>query len=405
MAGVVAADRHVFRGTRTMLVAAAVALLGFLGWGIGLAVATEHAMHAFLAAWAAVVFTALGALVLLAVGYATNARWMSAVRRLQQSIVAALPVLALGLVPILLQLGELYVWADPPGLSEHEAHLLEHKRAYLNPTFFAIRSLVYFAIWIGCSLLLRRWSTERERRHRDGRPLREESANGRERVLSSLMLPLLAITITFAAFDWLMSMDPFWFSAIYGVYVFAGGFLASIALLTLLAAAAVGSGRLGEELTGYHFHALGRLLLAFVVFWAYCAYFQAMLIQIANLPEEVVFFLERIEGGWRWIVYLLILGHFAAPFAFLLLRSIKFVPAAMAAIAVWLLAIHYVDVFWLVLPALHHHGPVPDLLCLSALAAVAGTSVLFACWRQRGRSLLALGDPFLERGLAYRSKS
>src|SRR5690606_31121840 len=118
-----------------------------------------------------------------------------------------------------------------------------------------------------------------ERLARDGAVLRERNVGGRERVLSSLMLPVLALTITFAAFDWLMSLQPFWLSSIFGVYVFAGGFLAGMALLAILAYGTVRTGHLREELTGYHFHALGRLLLAFVIFWAYCAYFQAMLIQ------------------------------------------------------------------------------------------------------------------------------
>ena len=237
-----------------------------------------------------------------------------------------------------------------------------------------------------------------------GRRFEEKAPGHRERVLGSASLPFIGLAITFAAFDWVMSLQPLWFSTIFGLYVFAGGFLAALAVITILAWSSVRSNLLSKELRGPHFHAMGRLLLAFTAFWAYCGYFQAMLIRIADIPHEVTFFLRRLEGGWEFVAYVLIIGHFAIPFAILLIRSWKQIPAIMAGVAGWILLMGYVDVYWLVMPVLDGHGPLPDWIDIAALCAVFGTTVGFAAWRQSGHSLLAEGDPFLKEGLAYESK-
>lgn len=400
-----AVNRRIFHGGRTLVVFAAVALVGLVLWAIGLALDPARALHAYLSAWAFAVFLVVGSLIFLCIGYAANARWVAAVRRLSEAIVGTLPVLALGFLPVIIGLDELYLWADPPpDLDEVEVHHLHHKAAYLDATFFVIRGVFYFAAWIAIAALLRSWSGRRERAVREGRAVAEDTPNGRERAFCSAVLPLIAITLTFAAFDWLMSLDPFWFSTIFGVYVFAGGMLAGLSVLTFLAWAARRTGAL-EELGADHFHALGRLLLTFTVFWAYCGFFQAMLIQIANLPEEVTFYLKRIDGSWEGVTYLLIFGHFILPFALLLLRRIKRIPVWMGLMSVWLLIMCAVDDFWLVLPELPDAVDGPSWVDPAALAAVVGVTVLFGAWRQRGRSLLAEGDPFLEEGLAYKSRS
>lgn len=400
-----AVNRRIFRGDRTLLIFAIVALVGLVLWAIGLAIDPERALHAYLSAWAFAVFLVVGALIFLCIGYAANATWVTSVRRLNEAIVATLPVLAVGFVPIIAGLDELYMWADPPAhLNERELHHLHHKAPYLNPVFFIVRGLIFFAVWIGIASILRLWSGRRERAVLERSPVREDTPNGRERAFCSAVLPLIAITLTFAAFDWLMSLDPFWFSTIFGVYVFAGGMLAGLSVLTFLAWAARRSGAL-EELGADHFHALGRLLLTFTVFWAYCGFFQAMLIKIANIPEEVTFYLKRIDGSWEGVTYLLIFGHFIVPFALLLLRRIKRIPVWMGLMSVWLLIMCAVDDFWLILPELPDAVDGPSWVDLAALAAVVGVTVLFGAWRQRGRSLLAEGDPFLQQGLAYKSRS
>ncbi len=209
--------------------------------------------------------------------------------------------------------------------------------------------------------------------------------------------------MTFASFDWIMSLAPGWYSTIFGLYVLAGGLGGALALLLVFGHAA-GRGELAGSLTAAHTHALGRLLFALVAFWAYCAFFQALLIAIANKPEEVTFFVGRLRGPWPATALILAVGHFALPFLALLPREIKRRPRAMAAAGAWLLLMHLVDVYWLVMPEVSPDA-LPHWLDLGALAAVLGSAVAFAAWRQRGVSLLARGDPFLAAGLTYRSRS
>lgn len=385
-----AVSHRVFRGGAAIAIAGGLGAIGLALWMVGLALDPRHALFAYLTAWSFAAFLAVGALVFLAAGHAMNATWVVAVRRLAEAVVAIMPVLLVGAVPVLIGADELYPWVNPPAsLTAHELHQLHHKQPWLDLPLFAARAATYFVVWIGAAWVLRAWS------------LRPRERNGRERAFSSAALPLIGIAVTFAAFDWLMSLEPLWLSTMFGLYVFAGGFLAALALITLLAWLARRRA-LRDDLTEQHFYAMGRLLLAFVVFWAYCGYFQAMLIRIADLPAEVTYFLRRVEGGWLVVSYVLILGHFAAPLAVLLIRRWKLVPGAMAAVSGWLLVMCYVDAYWLVMPAMDGHGAAPDWLELCALVGVSGACVAFAAWRQRGRPLLAEGDPRLDRALAYR---
>jgi hypothetical protein len=396
--------RRIVQGTPLVPVSAIGGGLGLALWIIGLLVAPAQAMYSYLAAFAYVTSLVVGTLIFLMIGHVMNAAWVVALRRVQEAIVAALPVLGVLFVPIAVAAGTVYPWVEPPAdTPEHLEHLLDHKRPYLNLPFFVARAIACFVVWIVAAELLRRWSLVRDRRAQSEAEIDHKAISARMRAVSAAMLPLVGLCLTFAAFDWLMSLEPAWFSSMFGVYYFAGGFLGGLALLTLLAYTSRRAGLLAEELTDFHFHALGRLLLAFVIFWAYIAFFQAMLIQIANRPEEVTFYLRRLEGRWIWVCYALIIGHFAAPFALLLPRSVKFRPRLLAGIAIWILFIHYIDIYWLVLPALHEHGATPHWLDIAALIGVAGVAMAFAAWRQRGLSALPEGDPRLLEALKYRS--
>ena len=383
-----------------LIVAAVVGVAGLALTGLGYLLDPSRTLHAYLAAYSYVATIAFGALVLLLVGYAANARWMAAIRRLHDGVTLAFVPLAILFVPIGLGLPELYSWADPDAVwGDHAAHVLDEKRAYLNPAAFLVRAAIYFAIWIAAAELLRRWSRARDGVTPAGDP---EAGLGRERVFASVMLPAVGLAITFAAFDWLMTLDPLWYSSIFGVYVAAGGFVSGVAILVVVCRAAVARGAV--PLTGHHFHALGRLLLGFTVFWAYAAYFQVFLIQIADRPGEVTFYLRRGAGGWDVVALVMALAKFAVPFFALLPRAPKFRSRYLAAVAIWILAAHYVDVYWLVLPA-HDPAFTPHWVDLTALAGVAGVTVAWCAWRQRRASLVATGDPFLPEGLRYASST
>ncbi len=392
-----ALDERKFRGGRLLAFAGGVAVLGWAGLVFGYVEARRATCFAYLTAFAAVTSVVLGALCFLMIHYAAGARWNTVIRRLNEGIVGTFAVLLVLFVPIAANLSLLYTWVEPPQhWSEHALHLLEHKRAYLNPTSFIVRTLLYFAVWLVAAEVLRRWSLARDSKPAPG----EDDPHARERTFSIALLPLTALALTFAAFDWVMSLDPLWYSTIFGVYYFAGGFVACTGLLAVLAYAAERSGLAAGAIRPPHFHALGRLMLAFTIFWAYCAFFQAMLIQIADRPEEIQFYLRRLEGGWKSVAVALGLGRFLLPFLLLLPRAPKFRGGVMATAGAWILAAHYLDVYWLVAPA----GGAPNpWLHAAALAAVAGTSVTYATLRARGRAIVPFADPAFAGSVEYRS--
>ncbi len=400
----------VFAGRKVILASAAACVLGFALLAVGLAIDPARAWLSYLMALAFAISTSVGGLILLMIGYAANARWMAVVRRPMELVALPLPALAVLFVPVLFGL-EHYPWhTPPPGLAAHELEILAHRAPFMSTAGYAIRAAAYFAVFITAATLLRRWSVRRDgggeggpAEPPPGEPPPGEDALGRERRLACAMLPAVGLALTFAAIDWIMSLQPIWYSSIFGVYVFAGGFLAAIALVTILAARLWARHGGAGPITPNHFYALGRLLFAFTVFWAYAAFFQGMLIRIANKPEEVTFYLQRTGGAWAVFVWILIAGHFALPFLFLLPRAVKFRPRAMAGAGAWLIAMHLVDTYWLVIPSRVQGTLVVHWLDLAALAAVIGAAVAFAAWRQHGIALIARRDPFLADGAAYRS--
>jgi len=346
---------------------------------------------------------AVGGLILLMIGYVANARWMAVVRRATEAIALPMPLLAVLFVALPFGASWIYPWQTvPPDATHREIEVLAHRRPYMNLTWFSVRGATYFAILIAASYLLRRWSVRRDCPP-VVRAVDPEVALRRERRLAAAMLPPVGLALSFASIDWVMSLEKLWFSSIFGIYVFAGGFVAAIALVTVLSARIWSGEQAPGWLTRNHFHALGRMMFAFTVFWAYNAFFQALLIRIANKPEEVTFFLHRDHGVWRALIYVLILGRFAVPFLVLMPRRPKFDPRLMAAIGWWIVAMHLVDVYWLVIPSQVPGGQPLSWLDLAALAAVVGAAVAVAARRQREVAVVAVGDPFLDEGAAYRS--
>ncbi len=387
-----------FRGGRRLVqVSGGLALLGAAALALGAFVDPTRLFFSYLAAYAYAASTAVCALILLMICNAMRATWPVAVRRLLEAIVGALPLLAVLFVPILLGAETLYHgWLRPEDITdEHARALVEHKRSYLNLPFFLVRAGVYFVVWIACGELLRRWSLKA-----DADPAL--AASRRPDIFSAVALPPVAFAFSFAAFDWLMSLEPTWYSTMFPVYVFAGGFVAALALLTALTRAAE-RGALLPKLSESHYYALGRLLLAFTIFWAYAAYFQFMLQWIANLPEEVEFYLHRAHGGWGTVAAALVVVQFAIPFLLLLNYRLKRRPGLLAAVALWILAAHYIDVHWLVVPAAPGHPARYHWLDLAALVAVVSASVAFAALRLRGKRMAPVNDPALPAALRYES--
>jgi hypothetical protein len=376
--------------------------LGLAGLLLGSRHQLPRVAFAHLTAFAFATSIAAGALLLLMLGYTINAGWMSAIRRIQSTLALAIVPLVAMLIPLLALARQLYVWTRHDAPRSHELeHVLAHNRSYLDLDFFTARALLYFLVWMIPAWLLRRWSIRRAELPSTADPM---AALSRERALSSAMLLPATLAMTFAAFDWLMSLEPTWFSAAYGLYYLTGGSLAATSVITIVAHFGARSELLRHVLTPHHFHALGRVLFSLVILWAYVGYFQVFLVFIADKPREVTFYLVRTHGTWNLFGPALAIGHFAIPVLLLVVRAWKFHSGFLAAVSAWLVVMHYADLYYLTMPVLTPHGVAPHWLDLAALMMVAGVCLAFCALMQRGIPLLDVRDPLLPQGLHYRSE-
>jgi len=365
---------------------------------IGLAVAAGAGRQdptRFLAAWlVAFVFfltLALGCLYFVLMHTAAQGGWGVAVRRLAEDAAGTIPLFALVFLPVALGLQSLYPWAHPDAAADA---LLRWKRPYLNEGFFYARAALYFVVWSGIALWFGRLSARQDE-------TADPALSARLRRWSGPLLIPLGLAHTFAAFDWLMSLDPGWYSTIYGVYSFSGGLVAAMAFLAIVTALMKRSGPLAPLLSSEHLHDLGKLLFAFTVFWAYIGFSQYLLIWYGNIPEETAWYRHRLEGPWLAASVVLALGHFVVPFFFLLPRSTKRNTTALVGAAAWLLLMHLVDVYWMVVPDVPGHPALPGVVDAAALLAVGGAFLAVFGWLLRRRALVPVGDPRLSESLAF----
>jgi hypothetical protein len=381
-----------------------VAAVGLVASVVGAVLDPRRAAASYLAAFAAVLGVALGALALVMIAHVTGATWFVLLRRRAEDVLATLPALAVLFVPLLLAVRVLYPWAGPLGaLAPGLRAAVDAKRAYLNVPFFAVRAVLYWGTWIALAELLRGASLRQDRAGDAGDAAAARALDRRMRALSAAGLPALALTLTFASFDWMMSLSPAWSSTVYGVYAFAGGAVGALALLAVLAARRPrgdATNPVGDE----HRHALGKLLLTFVLFWAYLGYAQYVVVWSADLPAEVGWYVARVRGGWGAVAAVLVAGHLVLPALALLVRAVKRSRVALAAVGAWLLAMHYLDVYWLLLPERTPGRLAPHWLDVAALAAVVGVAVAAGVWRRGTEPALPAGDPRLAAALAYRGE-
>jgi hypothetical protein len=377
---------------RLPVIGAGVALLGVAGCAIlGLANPRQF-FFSWLVSFLFFLSLALGALFFVLIQYAAQGGWGIVVRRIGETSFATLPVMAALFLPVYLGLHDLYSWTVP-GAAEHDA-LLRWKAPYLNVPFFLIRAVIYFGSWSFIALLYYRSSRGQD-------VTGDPAVSARLRRLAGPAIMVLAITTTFASIDWIMSLTPHWYSTMFGVYFFAGSFVGFIALLSLIAVAMRGAGLLDTVITVEHLHDIGKLLFAFSVFWTYIAFSQFFLVWYANLPEETIWFRPRIEGSWLPVSLLLMAGHFAVPFFYLMGRSVKRNGTTLAIGGAWVLAMHYVDIYWQVMPTLHTHGFSPSVLDVAAFLAIGGCFVATASWLMRRQPLVPVRDPRLAESMAF----
>jgi hypothetical protein len=397
-----------FTGGRTLMTRAAIlGALGLAATAAGGALDGRRALFAYLAAFVYWIGIVAAAMVFLMANEAANSKWYIVVRRLLETIPSAFVVLAVLFLPIALGMGRIFPWVDlhgaahstthvmsPHGEGKLAAHLWEHRHPWMNVPFFLFRAGIYFAIFLGVGLAIRRWSLAMDRSG-------DMALKLKMRRLGAGGLPFVALAITFAAFDWQMSLSAFLFSTIFGVYWFAGSLVAAIAALILAAAAAAREEPLRSAINPNHVHSLGKYLFAFTAFWAYIAFSQYLLIWIANLPEEVPWYLLRSRTGWKAVGIFVALFQFVLPFVILIPRERKRRWKPLVFMSVWILAVHYVDVYWVVMPALSPEGPSPSWMDLAALVGIGGVSVAWVVSRLRGHPILPARDPYLADSLRY----
>jgi hypothetical protein len=342
-------------------------------------------LQSYLFAYMFTLGLALGSMAILMLQYLTSGDWGVVIRRVLEAAMRTLPWLAAGFLPVALGVRALYVWARP---AQAAAEGLDFRTEYLNVPFFIARAVFYFAVWLAMAHLLDRWSREQDR----------GAALGwlkRLRRLSGPGLVIYAVTITFAAYDWLMSLNPEWYSTIFGLLIIAGQALSAVAFAILVAATLSTRAPMALVFQPRHFHDLGKLLLAFVMVWAYMSFSQLLIIWSGNLPQEIPFYLPRIGSSWRWIGILLIVLHFALPFALLLSRDLKRRAEWLAALAGLVIVMRVVDLFWLVTPEFRRQGLTIDWFDPVTVVGLCGVWLALFIRELKTRPMLPLRDPHL----------
>jgi len=389
-------NRHLNGVVRPALIVCVV--LAVIGIGGALVVAgsmehgTENLFETYLVSFSFFLAISLGGLFFVLLQHCTRAGWSVVVRRVAEAVAANVWLMAVFAIPVVLGMNHLYPWTDAAAAA-HDP-LLAGKVGFLNPTFFVIRLIVYFLLCGLMASFLHRTSVAQDSSGESALTLRMER-------LSAPGMVLFALSINFAAFDLLMSLDPHWFSTIFGVYYFSVSVVAFLAVMPKILYALQSRGILKNAITVEHYHDFGKLLFGFNVFWAYIAFSQYMLIWYGNIPEETEWFLKRQTGDWATVSLILIFGHFVLPFLLLVSRAIKRRPALLAVTGGYVAAMCWVDLYWLVIPefspGVARFGLL-DILCFLGLNGLWSAGLLL---RLRRHSVIAEKDPRLEESLAF----
>ncbi|MGD9764432.1 MAG: hypothetical protein AB7V27_12010 [Candidatus Binatia bacterium] len=365
-----------------------------LGLGvIGLAIAGAGALvdHAqfFRSYLVAFVFwggIAIGSLALVSMNHIAGGRWGIVIRRAAEAAMRTLPLVAVLFVPLLFGMHDLYEWTH----AEHVAHdpVLQYKTWYLNVPFFILRAALYFIIWFVLAGVLLRWSAQQDATGDPGYVRKFQ-------LLGSGAVLVYVLTMTFASVDWMMSIEPHWYSTIYGLMVIGGqimtAFTFAITILTLLTA----YDPVRRVATADRFHDLGKMLFAFVMLYAYFSFSQFLIIWSGNLPEETPWYLKRVTGGWEVLAIALILFHFFLPFFILLSRSLKRNARRLMFVAVLLLFMRWVGDYWMIMPAFSPGKFTFHWMDIAAMVGVGGIWLAAFLWNLQGRPVLPLHDPAL----------
>ncbi len=358
-------------------------VIGAIASIAGAFLAPESFYSAYLTGYMFWLGLSLGCMAVLMLYHLVGGAWGTVIRRMLESGMMTLPLMFILFVPILLNLSKIYKWAQPDQLAA-DAKLADIAHSYLNPTGIAIRYVLYFAIWIGMAYFLNRWSTE------------QDSIAGqstlRFRALSGIGLVVYSFAISFAVIDWVMSLQARWISTIYGLLFIAGEALSAFCFCVVVESILAKRKPVSDYLTDTEVHDHGKLMLAFVMVWAYFNFSQWLIIWAGNLPEEIPWYVRRLHGGWENVGLFLVVFHFAVPFALLLSRQLKRKARTLVWLASWLLIMRMIDIFWHIEPAFHPKFHVSWVL-FAILAGMGGLWFAYFFHNLRLRPLLVVNAP------------
>lgn len=379
-------------------------VLGAVGLGIGMTGSSKNLWAGFLIGFVYAMGIGVTMMFFSAVTYLVNAGWAAAVRRIAELLSFFVYVIPIGLIIVIIgaYTGHLYEWFHTT--DEHLRH--GFKGFYLNPTFFVIRLLVYAGLWF----LMHRFVV--------GNSIKQDTATDitpteRNWKRAAPFVIIYALTITFASFDLVMSLEPHWFSTIFGVYSFAGHFVASLCIIMIMMRMLDDGGYMKGIISREHYHDIGKLMFAFTIFWTYVAFSQYFIIWYGNMPEETFFYHNRLHNGWEVFGWGSLFIHFVAPFLFLLRQDVKRNPKTIYLGAFLLLFAHFIDLSWVILPVFggehgsHGSSPTPQLILagLGGVMLMMGCFFIFGSMQFKKRSFIAYNDPYLHESLTYSSGS
>ena len=345
--------------------------------------------QSYLIGWTLCTGISIGALALLMLQHLTGGGWGLVIRRVLEAATRVLPIMAILFLPVILGAHSIYhEWLDPEEVAQHPA--VQFKKGYLNLPFFTVRAVIYFAVLGTLAYLLNKWSLAQDR-------TADNSYTKKMRVLSGPGMVLLIFTVTFASIDWYMSLEPEWFSTIYGFIFVAAWSLSALAFVIAAMANLSAEEPMRRIVAPLHFHDLGKLLLALVMLWAYFAFSQFLIIWSGNLPEEIVWYTHRIHAAWGILIITIGILHFAAPFLFLLSRDLKRNPRRLVLVAMLIILMRAVDLLWMLAPAFGHgRWVVVDVI---ALIGFGGLWLALFTWQLGKRPLIPINDPQFESTL------
>ena len=361
---------------------------------LGLFLSPAYFFRAWLVGWVYWMGVTLGCLAIFMLHHLTRGDWGLVVRRVLEAASRTLPALLVLFLPLAFGMRQLYEWA------RHEIvrgdAILQHKQPYLNVPFFLVRLIVYFLVWGGFAWILNRMSLRQDRGDDPG-------VTRRMQLIAGPGLAAYCLAVTFASVDWLMSLQPHWFSTIYGIYLMGSQGLSALAFLIVAALYLSRREPMAAVIQPRHFHDWGKLFLAFVMLWAYFSFSQFLIIWAGNLPEEISFFGARTRGAWGGVALAIVLFHFAVPFALLLSRDLKRNARRLAVVAALMLVMRWVDLLWQVEPAfpVAERSAAMYWLYVAAPVTIGGLWLFVFVRELKKRPLLPLNDPYLAEAIAH----